>query len=90
MPQLIPILTINGSDGAGVVGVQADVRTISALGGYALTAITSVTTQDENGETSIPNVYAGGDIVTGAATVILAMGAGRRAAQSIGKKMGLE
>ena len=53
MPQLIPILTINGSDGAGVVGVQADVRTISALGGYALTAITSVTTQDENGETSI-------------------------------------
>ena len=53
MPQLIPILTINGSDGAGVVGVQADIRTISALGGYALTAITSVTTQDENGETSI-------------------------------------
>ena len=45
---------------------------------------------DENGETSIPNVYAGGDIVTGAATVILAMGAGRRAAQSIARKMGLE
>ena len=44
MSQLIPILTINGSDGAGVVGVQADVRTISALGGYALTAITSVPT----------------------------------------------
>ncbi len=53
MPQLIPILTINGSDGAGVVGVQADIRTISALGGYALAAITSVTTQNENGETSI-------------------------------------
>ncbi|MGN1038646.1 MAG: NADPH-dependent glutamate synthase [Mailhella sp.] len=45
---------------------------------------------DENGETSIPNVYAGGDIVTGAATVILAMGAGRRAARSIAVKMGLE
>ena len=45
---------------------------------------------DENGETSIPNVYAGGDIVTGAATVILAMGAGRRAAQSIARRMGLE
>ena len=45
---------------------------------------------DENGETSIPNVYAGGDIVTGAATVILAMGAGRRAAQSIAKKLGIE
>ncbi len=53
MPQLIPILTINGSDGAGVVGVQADIRTISAMGGYALTAITSVTTYNENGESFI-------------------------------------
>jgi homotetrameric NADPH-dependent glutamate synthase len=34
--------------------------------------------------TSLPGVFAGGDIVTGAATVILAMGAGRRAARSIG------
>ena len=33
--------------------------------------------------TSIPGVYAGGDAVTGAATVILAMGAGRKAAQAI-------
>jgi glutamate synthase (NADPH/NADH) small chain len=32
--------------------------------------------------TSIPGVYAGGDIVTGAATVILAMGAGKTAAAS--------
>lgn len=38
---------------------------------------------DENLATSIPGVYAGGDAVTGAATVILAMGAGRRAAASI-------
>ena len=56
MPQLIPILTIYGSDGAGVVGVQADIRTISALGGYALTAITSVTAQNENSETSISDL----------------------------------
>jgi NADPH-dependent glutamate synthase beta subunit-like oxidoreductase len=34
--------------------------------------------------TSLPGVFAGGDIVTGAATVILAMGAGRRAARAIG------
>jgi len=34
--------------------------------------------------TSVPGVFAGGDIVTGAATVILAMGAGRRAAKAIG------
>ena len=38
---------------------------------------------DENGVTSRPGVFAGGDAVTGAATVILAMGAGRRAAAAI-------
>ena len=43
---------------------------------------------DENGETSIPNVFAGGDIVTGAATVILAMGAGRTAAKEILRRFG--
>ncbi|RYH07938.1 NADPH-dependent glutamate synthase [Tropicimonas sp. IMCC6043] len=39
--------------------------------------------------TSLAGVYAGGDIVTGAATVILAMGAGRRAATSIRKYLGI-
>ena len=34
---------------------------------------------DENGRTSNPRIWAGGDIVTGAATVILAMGAGKTA-----------
>ena len=38
---------------------------------------------DESGMTSIPGVFAGGDIVRGAATVILAMGDGKRAAASI-------
>ncbi|MDR1857188.1 MAG: NADPH-dependent glutamate synthase [Desulfovibrio sp.] len=38
---------------------------------------------DEHGMTSIDGVYAGGDIVTGSATVILAMGAGRKAGQAI-------
>lgn len=38
---------------------------------------------DENGQTSVKGVFAGGDIVTGAATVITAMGAGRIAARSI-------
>ena len=38
---------------------------------------------DENGATSRPGVFAGGDAVTGAATVILAMGAGRKAAAAI-------
>ena len=38
---------------------------------------------DEEGATSRPGVFAGGDTVTGAATVILAMGAGRKAAKAI-------
>lgn len=38
---------------------------------------------DDEGRTSIPGVFAGGDIVLGAATVILAMGQGRRAARAI-------
>ena len=38
---------------------------------------------DESGQTSMPGVFAGGDIVTGAATVISAMGAGKKAANAI-------
>ena len=38
---------------------------------------------DEDLATSMPGVFAGGDIVTGAATVIEAMGAGRKAARSM-------
>ena len=40
---------------------------------------------DENGKTSIDGVYAGGDVVTGAATVISAMGAGKTAAKAMHK-----
>ncbi|MFA5104744.1 MAG: NADPH-dependent glutamate synthase [Candidatus Margulisiibacteriota bacterium] len=42
----------------------------------------------ETGQTSIPGVFAGGDIVTGAATVISAMGAGKKAAEAIGRYLG--
>jgi len=42
---------------------------------------------DENGQTSLPRVYAGGDIVLGAATVIQAMGEGRRAAAAINRRL---
>lgn len=44
---------------------------------------------DENFATSMAGVYAGGDIVTGAATVIEAMGAGRRAARSMRAYLGI-
>ncbi|MBR2878994.1 MAG: FAD-dependent oxidoreductase, partial [Clostridia bacterium] len=42
-----------------------------------------IVVDEETGATSIPGVYAGGDAVTGAATVILAMGSGKTAAKSI-------
>jgi glutamate synthase (NADPH/NADH) small chain len=46
---------------------------------------------DETGQTTKDSVYAGGDIVTGAATVISAMGAGKRAARAIHRElMGIE
>jgi glutamate synthase (NADPH/NADH) small chain len=40
---------------------------------------------DEDGQTTVPGIFAGGDIATGAATVILAMGAGKKAARAIDK-----
>ena len=49
----------------------------------------TITAIDPNGRTSKPKVYAGGDIVTGAATVILAMGAGKEAAKAILTDLGL-
>ena len=47
-----------------------------------------IVVQEETMETSRENVYAGGDAVTGAATVILAMGAGTAAARAIHEKLG--
>ncbi len=49
----------------------------------------NIEANDETQATSLPRVYAGGDIVTGGATVISAMGAGRRAAAAMLKEMGL-
>lgn len=44
-----PILTITGSDSTSGSGVQADIKTISSLGGYAVSAITSITVQNTLG-----------------------------------------
>lgn len=43
------VLTIAGSDSGGGAGIEADIKTITALGGYALTAITAVTAQNTLG-----------------------------------------
>ena len=56
--------------------------------GLEITSKGTIVVNPETGETSLENVYAGGDAVTGAATVILAMGAGRLAAKSIIEKLG--
>ena len=40
-----PVLTIAGSDCSGGAGIQADMKSISANGGYALTALTSVVSE---------------------------------------------
>lgn len=54
----------------------------STTEGLAVTKWGTIVT-DENGKTSLEGVYAGGDIVTGEATVISAMGAGKKAAKAI-------
>lgn len=53
MKSLIPILTITGSDSTGGSGIQADIKTITQLGGYACTAITSISVQNSNSVISI-------------------------------------
>ncbi|MDB2515085.1 bifunctional hydroxymethylpyrimidine kinase/phosphomethylpyrimidine kinase [Candidatus Pelagibacter bacterium] len=47
------ILIIAGSDSSGGAGIQADVKTVTALGSYAMTAITAITIQNTTGVKSI-------------------------------------
>ena len=46
MRKLGRVLIIAGSDSSGGAGIQADIKTVTALGGYAMTAITALTVQD--------------------------------------------
>jgi hydroxymethylpyrimidine/phosphomethylpyrimidine kinase len=47
------VLIIAGSDSSGGAGIQADIKTVTALGSYAMTAITAVTVQNTTGVKSI-------------------------------------
>jgi len=50
------VLIIAGSDSSGGAGIQADIKTVTALGSYAMTAITSVTAQNTTGVKSITSI----------------------------------
>ena len=47
------ILIIAGSDSSGGAGIQADIKTVTSLGGYAMTAVTALTSQNTTGVFSI-------------------------------------
>ncbi len=69
MKTIQPILTITGSDSTGGSGVQADIKTISELGGYAVSAITSITVQNTLGIQEFFDVPA--EIVSGQIEAIM-------------------
>jgi homotetrameric NADPH-dependent glutamate synthase len=66
------------------LGTNANPIITKSTPGLALNKWGYIVADDTTQSTSVPGVFAGGDIVTGGATVILAMGAGRRAARAIG------
>lgn len=53
MTQPPRILSIAGSDSSGGAGIQADIKTITMLGGYAMTAITAITAQNSLGVSAV-------------------------------------
>ncbi|MFA5878826.1 MAG: NADPH-dependent glutamate synthase [Candidatus Margulisiibacteriota bacterium] len=65
------------------IGTNANPLLTKSTVNLQLNKRNNIVVLDEFGQTSIPKVWAGGDIVTGAATVIEAMGAGKKAAEGI-------
>ncbi|MFM5917447.1 MAG: bifunctional hydroxymethylpyrimidine kinase/phosphomethylpyrimidine kinase [Novosphingobium sp.] len=53
MTKLPRVLVIAGSDSSGGAGIQADIKTITMLGGYAMTAITAITAQNTAGVSAV-------------------------------------
>ena len=52
------ILIIAGSDSSGGAGIQADIKTVTSLGSYAMTAVTAVTVQNTKGVKSVISIPA--------------------------------
>lgn len=65
------------------LGTKANPRSARGVDDLELSKWNGIVINEETGETSVEGVFAGGDAVTGSATVILAMGAGRTAAKGI-------
>ncbi len=65
------------------LGTSPNPLVFSNTPGLVRTRHGTVVADPETGRTQMPRVWAGGDVVTGAATVISAMGAGKRAAADI-------
>lgn len=63
------VLTIAGSDSSGGAGIQADIKTITALGGYAATAISAVTVQSTRGVSAVHPIPL--DILSGQIEAVL-------------------
>ncbi len=71
------------------VGVSPNPLIPSAIKGLDISKRGTICVDDETMQSSIPTIYAGGDIVRGGATVILAMGDGRRAAKAMARALNL-
>jgi len=65
------------------IGTSPNPLLLSTLPELKLSKWGTIEADEETGQTSMKGVYAGGDIVTGAATVISAMGAGKKAAAAM-------
>lgn len=63
------VLIIAGSDSGGGAGIQADIKTVSALGGYAMTAVTAITVQNTLGVSAVHAVPT--DIVQGQIAAVM-------------------
>ena len=87
-PRAIPGATVTVDINLAIVSVGVSPNPIvpSSIKGLEVGRKGTITV-DENMESSIPTIYAGGDIVRGGATVILAMGDGRKAAASMNEKL---
>ncbi len=57
------VLIVAGSDSGGGAGIQADIKSVTAMGGFAMTAVTAITVQNTLGVTGIHEVPL--DIVVG-------------------------